>query len=59
MCTDKMEIVNCPLTIFQKFGKFKHWQMSKSELIIKVRVQVDNLVERNVKNQRISTIRSH
>ena len=52
-----MEIVNCPLTIFQKFWKFKHWQMSKSELIIKVRVQVDNLIQRNVKEQRISTIR--
>ena len=54
-----MDIVNCTLTIIQKFLKFKHWQMSKSELIIKVRVQVDNLIERNVKKQRISTIQSH
>ena len=59
MCTDMMDIVNCTLTVFQKFLKFKHWQMSKSELIIKVRVQVDNLIERNVKKQRISTIQSH
>ena len=53
-----MDIVNCTLTIIQKFLKFKHWQMSKSELIIKVRVQVDNLIQRNVKEQRISTIRN-